>query len=671
MFRLQSDHLAPDPTYEADLAKLGFFLNSKGQFRMIKYPDKVFNFHHSNNERDNEVRREAFQTCQRREVLDRINALGLQQLYIPQLSYDKPQNEAFVPILAPPAEILKTRKRIIVLVNSTLQDLGVLAYRRLQRELGVDGGSIVDFVKELIARSMELQEEFDIFKDGVGVEDPASETPGVIVMNCGQLLFSYKFAEAKTVTSWNAMPRKSAATEPPQITEHNQILSNEDTKTHIRFVLDNVIKNKRFVAEDAEVYMIAIENGATNLAEILDADFQTYGSRIAAMAIVDSQLDATRISNGGLRTFLHRRAREWVHDNYTNDPRGCVALPFRYNKEVKALELAEQKAKDSSNGESSSAAQDDESTHAPHWLEKVPGRTVPSVTSILSSLTNGIKKITIGFDDSTVPDATEPDQEDPNAIDDCTAVCPVFADAENPTGAGECIFTARTVQKTILDFFEEVARHPKTYHNPSFTIRAKPTDDPAFDKPSSESHEIEEMNAKLENMRAALRDTPATENLKAGREKLEQRIAAFEHEIEEFTKKALAFGNLGAGEGQEVRENWEPTQGGGPKIPFAGSMVDAERVRAAGLDEYVDEELERLLHEEGGGQNGEENGNGYGKTQGGGPKIPFAGFMVDGWRVRAAGLDEDDDEELEKLLREEDEGQNGNGNGHGNGAQKE
>jgi len=151
--------------------------------------------------------------------LDRINALGLQQLYIPQLSYDKPQNEAFVPILAPPAEILKTRKRIIVLVNSTLQDLGVLAYRRLQRELGVDGGSIVDFVKELIARSMELQEEFDIFKDGVGVEDPASETPGVIVMNCGQLLFSYKFAEAKTVTSWNAMPRKSAATEPPQITE--------------------------------------------------------------------------------------------------------------------------------------------------------------------------------------------------------------------------------------------------------------------------------------------------------------------------------------------------------------------------------------------------------------------------------------------------------------------
>lgn len=104
-------------------------------------------------------------------------------------------------------------------MNSTLQDLGVLAYRCLQRELGVNGGSIVNFVKELINRSRQPNVDSDIFQDGVGVENPVSETPGLIVLNCGQLLYSHKFGEAKTIASWNSMPRKSAATEPPQITE--------------------------------------------------------------------------------------------------------------------------------------------------------------------------------------------------------------------------------------------------------------------------------------------------------------------------------------------------------------------------------------------------------------------------------------------------------------------
>lgn len=375
--------------------------------------------------------------------------------------------------------------------------------------------------------------------------------------------------------------------------QHNHISGNEDAKAHIRFVIQNVIKNARFVAEDAEVYMIAIENGATNLAEILDADFHTYGSRITAMAIVDSHLDGTRISNPSLKRFLHQRAREWVHDPCTDDPRGCVALPYRYNTGVDALELAKPKVKAQGSDGAFAPVQNDQSMHTSHWLENNPVRPSASVSRFFSDLTTGVKKIAINSDESRVPNPTGP-AEEPDPLNDYTPICPVFADAENPTGAGECIFTARAVQQIILDFFEEVARNPDIYHNPKLTIRTKPTTDPAFDKSSPESYEIDEMTAKLDCMRAALRDTPAKEELKAGREKLEQRIVAFEQEIQEFTKKALAVGSLGAGEGLEVREIMEPTQGGGPKIPFAGSMVDAERVRAAGLNDYVDEELEKL-----------------------------------------------------------------------------
>jgi hypothetical protein len=47
---------------------------------------------------------------------------------------------------------------------------------------------------------------------------------------------------------------------------------NRDPKEHIKFVLDNVIHNKDFVAEDAEIYVVAIENGAETLLDILGAD---------------------------------------------------------------------------------------------------------------------------------------------------------------------------------------------------------------------------------------------------------------------------------------------------------------------------------------------------------------------------------------------------------------
>jgi hypothetical protein len=192
------------------------------------------------------------------------------KLYLPQLTTTKP-DEASVPILAPPPEILKRRGRVIVIINDSLQDLGILAYRRLQRELGVNGGSVINFAKELIKRSSDKQDDSDdIFQDGFSVEDKSKDTPGLIVMNCGQLLYSYKYGEAKTVRSWNAMPRSSACHDTVQIHADNHIEGNHDATEHIRFVFEHVINNKEFVAETAEVYVIAIENGAETLLNILD-----------------------------------------------------------------------------------------------------------------------------------------------------------------------------------------------------------------------------------------------------------------------------------------------------------------------------------------------------------------------------------------------------------------
>lgn len=180
-----------------------------------------------------------------------------------------------MPILAPAPEILKTRKRIIVIVNDAIQDIGVLAYRELQRALGVNGGSVVNFVKKLIKRSStgDAAKKYEnIFDDGFGLEDH-SDTPALVALNTAQLLFSHKHNKALTLRSWSAMPRKSIAHDMIRIHEvENRVEGHRNSKEHVKSVFDNVLMNPARVATDAQLYVIALESGTESMLSILNED---------------------------------------------------------------------------------------------------------------------------------------------------------------------------------------------------------------------------------------------------------------------------------------------------------------------------------------------------------------------------------------------------------------
>ena len=201
----------------------------------------------------------------------RLSYLGLNCIHLPDFAMTKP-NGLHVPILAPLPEVLKTRKRIIVLVNDTMQDLGIFAYRQLQRELGINGGSVVNFVKEMIKRSStdnDTEKDASIFRDGYVLEDKAT-TPALIVLNTGQLLYSHKYDQAMTLRSWSAMPRKSVAHDMIRThDEENRVPGHRDAKDHVKTVFDQVICNPDRVSADAEVYVIAIEDGTESVLKLL------------------------------------------------------------------------------------------------------------------------------------------------------------------------------------------------------------------------------------------------------------------------------------------------------------------------------------------------------------------------------------------------------------------
>jgi hypothetical protein len=215
--------------------------------------------------------------CSRAEVTKRLSKLGIGNLYLPQLTTTKPSGP-HVPILAPPSAILKTRKRVIVIVNDATQDLGILAYRQLQRELGVNGGSVVNFAKEMIKRSALADNvtvsrlTATIFDDGTKVKDD-SEIPGLVVMNTGQLLYSHKYNRAMTTRSWYALPRKSITHDYIRIhDQENYVEGHRNPTEHIKSVFDKILRNSDYVAPDAEVYVIAIEGGADNILDVFKED---------------------------------------------------------------------------------------------------------------------------------------------------------------------------------------------------------------------------------------------------------------------------------------------------------------------------------------------------------------------------------------------------------------
>lgn len=145
----------------------------------------------------------------------------------------------------------------------------------MQRELGLNGGSVVDFVKNIIKRSttgITAEKYDDIFEDGFKVQDD-NDVPALVVMNTGQLLYSHKFNKAMTMRSWGALPRKSIAHDEIKIHDvENRVPGHRDATEHVKSVFDEVLCNPDRVAAEAEIYLIAIENGVEAVLGLLEDD---------------------------------------------------------------------------------------------------------------------------------------------------------------------------------------------------------------------------------------------------------------------------------------------------------------------------------------------------------------------------------------------------------------
>lgn len=303
------------------------------------------------------------------------------------------------------------------------------------------------------------------------------------------------------------------------------------------------------------------------------------------MAMVYTILDNSEITDPRLKAFMHGRTRQWKYSDLSRNPTLCTQLPDDYSSDTPGQ--AKLKV-----------------PKTIRWDDVLPeAGPLPGITKSISHLT---------LDASATPSAKPAEAAADVEWGSGDVPCPTFAGGEEPTG--ECVFTEPDVQRAILSFFEEVAQDPDNYRNPKFATAVnipQPTADAPFAldanatmpgtadiQPTSpmmtpEQAELEDARARLDDMRTALKACPDNVKLLAkGRARLMGKIVNQETLIKNLQVKALGSGSLGAGEAGETRQDWS-SKANGSQVPFAGTMVDSELLKAAGLGETAREGLEK------------------------------------------------------------------------------
>ncbi|KAK3111586.1 hypothetical protein LTR53_013004 [Teratosphaeriaceae sp. CCFEE 6253] len=352
--------------------------------------------------------------CVRKEIMSRLGELGVKQLFVHKEGFGEAKPDGpHVTILATELEALMGKKDVIVVVNEHMQDLGVWAYRMLMREPGIDGGSVVGMVKKLQAWGSErvvsesmadleaMEQSTRKLKPG-GVADEAStshETPGVIVLNPGELLYSHSLNRNMSQAAWLARPKESAISEAFKIDQlHNRIAGHETSEAHVRSVFEQVIP--KITKDDVRLYFVGLSDGSEGMLKCLDDKLLVsrddhLGSNMEAMALVEPTHVPAQLRSLELSNFMRTaRARSYVSSEKRKGELLVMPQSTSSHLEISASQQLELEA-----GHRSDNSGSETSTVAPIAIPGAKER-VDSIEPGLTESTNALRSLGSKLSDS-------------------------------------------------------------------------------------------------------------------------------------------------------------------------------------------------------------------------------------------------------------------------------
>ncbi|OJD37339.1 ribosomal protein s14 [Diplodia corticola] len=139
------------------------------------------------------------------------------------------------------------------------------------------------------------------------------QAPGLVVLNPGQLLYSYRLDKAVTKQSWDSQPRPSAIHPVPRIDPvQNRAEGHRTVDEHVKSTFDTILNSSDWVAPDAKIYMIGIGNGGDAILKTLSKEWPKYQGRVEAIALTDPTPVHEVFEDQGFVRFLRDRGRALV-----------------------------------------------------------------------------------------------------------------------------------------------------------------------------------------------------------------------------------------------------------------------------------------------------------------------------------------------------------------------
>lgn len=281
-----------------------YFVEPKSdEIRLIDGPTYYFNYFHSKNMRYNDCQRFAFNTAVVSQLIHpRLEALGLSKVALP---LGTPTTEPHVPIFVSPG--LKSKKRVVLIVGESEQELGVIAHRVIGGAGGVDKGSMVDIARAILQGDQNHDDEAKKHAGGCTGSGADDTAPGLVLANTGELWWWPEGGRGLTPRASQGAPMRSAV--------HwgrfsgggaNAVPRNGTPAAHVRCVFEQVLggDDPGLVAADAVVQVVGGGDGAAAVQRVLDGDWARWGGRVGCLAMCGGGLDVDSVRDGGFKAFL-------------------------------------------------------------------------------------------------------------------------------------------------------------------------------------------------------------------------------------------------------------------------------------------------------------------------------------------------------------------------------
>ncbi|KAH8762087.1 Arb2 domain-containing protein [Diaporthe sp. PMI_573] len=282
---------------------------------MIDDPKYYFNYFRSKNIRHNDCQRFAFNMAVEKQLIHpRLEALGLTKLALP---LGTPTTEPHVPIFVSPD--LKNKKRVVLIVGESEQELGVIAHRVIGGAGGVDNGSMVDFARALLQdhHGNDQSQKENLANGSSRPTATTNTTPGLVLANTGELWWWPEGGRGLTTRGAHGAPMRSAVhwgrfRDDYDPTNVHTVPRNGSPVAHIRCLFEEVLGNADLVAADAVVQVVGVGDGASTVERVLDGSWARFGHRVGCLAMCGGGLDADSVRDIGFKTFLREKARLYI-----------------------------------------------------------------------------------------------------------------------------------------------------------------------------------------------------------------------------------------------------------------------------------------------------------------------------------------------------------------------